>query len=87
MATSATIRNPDAYLAKTVVGYRDDCAAGFSDDFAAKGALWHVALVVYEIADDPAPWIDQLRAIAADYLKSGQIDSTVNSARVKAGRR
>jgi hypothetical protein len=80
------IRDPGAYLAKAVINYRDDCAIGFSDDFAAKAALWQVAVNVYEIADDPGPWIDQLCRIARDYLKPGQIDSTVKSAARKARR-
>jgi hypothetical protein len=81
-----TIRNPDAYLAKAVCNYRDDCVAGFPDEWAAKGALWQIAVNVFEIAVDPAPWIGQLRAIALEYLKPGQVDSTLNSAASK-GRR
>ena len=81
------IRNPERYLAKAVTNYRDDCASGFTDAGEAKRALWQVAVNVLEIAADPAPWLDQLRQIAADHLKPGQIDSTVSSARRKAGRR
>jgi hypothetical protein len=81
------IRNPDAYLAKAVTNYRDDCATGFTDVGQAKRALWQVAVNVYEIAADPAPWISELRAIAAGHLKPGQIDSTVRSAARKAGGR
>jgi len=81
------IRDPDAYLAKAVINFRDDCAIGFSDDFAAKAALWQVAVNVFEIAVDPGPWIDELRAIARDHLKAGQIESTVRSAARRADRR
>jgi hypothetical protein len=81
------IRNPDRYLAKAVTNYRQDCASGFTDVGQAKRALWQVAVNVFEIADDPAPWLDQLRQIAAGHLKPGQIDSTVNSARRRAGSR
>jgi hypothetical protein len=81
------IRNPDAYLARAVTNYRDDCVTGFSDPFAAKVALWQVAVSVYEIAVDPGPWIDELRAIARDHLKAGQIESTVRSAARRADRR
>ena len=80
------IRNPGRYLAKAVINYRDDCAAGFSDEFAAKGALWQVAVSVYEIAADPGPWIDQFRQIARDHLKAGQVESTVKSAARRARR-
>jgi hypothetical protein len=88
-ATVTVIRNPDRYLAKAVTNYRDDCVSGFTDDGEAKRALWQVAVNVYEIANeaDAERWIDQLRRIAADHLKPGQIDSTVRSAARKAGGR
>jgi hypothetical protein len=80
------IRNPDAYLAKAVTNYRDDCVTGFSDAFAAKMALWQVAVSVYEIANDPEPWVGQLREIALAHLKASQIESTVRSAARRARR-
>jgi hypothetical protein len=82
-----SISNPDAYLARAIVNYRDECAPGFPDDYEAKRALWRVAVAVYEIAGDPGPWLDQLREIARHQLKPGQIDSTVKSAARKADRR
>jgi hypothetical protein len=81
------IRNPNAYLAKAVENYRNDCIAGFTDDGAAKRALWQVAVNVYEIAGDPGPWISQLRQIALEHLKPGQVDSSLRSAARKTGRR
>ena len=82
-----SIRNLDRYLAEAVTNYRDDCASGFTDVGQAKRALWQVAVNVYEIGHDPERWIGELRTIAADHLKPGQIDSTLTSARRKAGKR
>jgi hypothetical protein len=84
----STIRNPDRYLVTVVDSYRDDCDQGFSDDWAAKQALWKAAVVVYETADDPEAWLDVLAAVATGVagLKAGQVESTIKSARHKAAR-
>jgi hypothetical protein len=82
-----TIRNVARYLATIVEKYRDDCAAGFPDEWEAKGALWKAAVIVCDVADEPDPWIDELCIIALDVLKASRIETTIHSARRRAGRR
>jgi hypothetical protein len=80
-----TVRNAGNYLTAVVDEYRETCAQGFPDEWAAKQVLWKAAVVVYEVADDAEPWLDELRAIAlVAGLKTGQVESTVKSARRKA---
>jgi hypothetical protein len=79
-----TVRNPDRYLTAVVDEYRETCAAGFPDEWAAKQVLWKAAVVVYEVADDPDPWLDELRAIALDVLKPARVEGTLQSARRRA---
>ena len=82
-----TIRDADRYLAAVVSDYRQTCATGFPDEGEAKRALWKAAVVVCEVADDAEPWLAELRVIAADVLKPSRIESTVRSARRRAGNR
>jgi hypothetical protein len=82
-----TIRNASRYLTAVIGEYGQTCALGFPDEFAAKQALWKAAVVVCEVADDPEPWLDELRAIALDVLKAGRIETTLQSARRRAGGR
>ncbi len=79
------IRNVARYLATIVEKYRDDCAAGFPDEWEAKRALWKAAVIVWDTADDADPWIDELRNIALDVLKASRIETTIQSARRRAG--
>lgn len=79
------IRNIDRYLRAVLDEYRDDCATGFPDEYAAKQALWKAAVIVWEVADDPQPWLDELRNLALDILKASRIEPTIQSARRKAG--
>jgi hypothetical protein len=81
-----TIRNIERYLTAVIAEYRDDCAGGFPDEYAAKTALWKAAVIVWEVASDPAPWIDELRLIALDVLKASRIETTIQSARRRAVR-
>ena len=80
------VRNVDQYLTAVVGDYRETCALGFPDEWAAKQALWKAAVVVCEVADDPEPWLDELRGIALlDVLKASRIETTIQSARRRAG--
>jgi hypothetical protein len=79
-----TVRNVDRYLTAVLDEYRETCAAGFSDEYAAKQALWKAAVIVWEVADDPEPWLDQLRNIALGVLKASRIEPTIYSARRRA---
>ena len=81
-----TIRNVDRYLTAIVDEYRETCAAGFSDEYTAKQALWKAAVIVWEVADDAEPWLDELRNIALDVLKASRIETTIQSARRRAVR-
>jgi hypothetical protein len=81
------VRNVDRYLTAVVDEYRDDCAGGFPDEYEAKRAVWKAAVIVWEVADDAEPWLDELRTIAlVAGLKAGQVESTVKSAKRKAAR-
>jgi hypothetical protein len=80
-----TVRNAGRYLAAVVDEYGQTCALGFSDEWEAKQALWKAAVVVCEVADDPEPWLDELRVIALDVLKASRIETTIQSARRRAG--
>jgi hypothetical protein len=81
------VRNPDAYLCKAVCNFRDDCTAGFSDVFAGKRVLFQVAINIYEIAEDPDPWIGELIDIALGHMKQRHVESAINGAARKVGRR
>jgi hypothetical protein len=74
------IRNPHAYLTKVIDGYRAECAAGFTGEYAARLRLWHAARVVCENADDTAPWLAQLRDLSLGHIRPNQIESTIRSA-------
>jgi len=79
-----TIRNADRYLTAVVSEYRAARTAGFTDEYAAKQALWKAAVIVCEVAGNPEPWLSELRGIAADVLKASRIEATIRSARRKA---
>jgi hypothetical protein len=84
-----SIRNTDRYLSAVLDEFRDDCIEGFANEYEAKKSLWHTAVVVFEVADDPEPWLDELRDIALDAWERGhyrprQIEGTINSARRRA---
>jgi hypothetical protein len=83
----ADVKNVDRYLAAVIAEYRAACAAGFTDEYAAKQALWKTAVVVCEVANSPEPWLSELRGIAADVLKPSRIESTIRSAKRRAGKR
>lgn len=82
-----SVTDADRYLTAVIADYRERCDSGFSDEYAAKGALWKAAVVVLETASDPEPWLDQLRAIARDVsiggkpFKASRIESVIRSAR------
>ena len=82
-----TTRSPDRYLTVVVSDYRAACALGFTDEYAAKQALWKAAVVVCEVAGNPEPWLNELRSIAANVLKASRIESTIRSAKRKVGNR
>ncbi len=77
------IRNLYLYLS-AVVGQFREAVTGSADEFEAKKALWKAAVVIFEVADDPRPWLDQLRMIAVNLIKPNRIESTIRSAERKA---
>ena len=81
-----SVHNPDAYLAKAICNFRDDCTAGFGNVFAGKRALWQVAVNVYEVADDPEPWIGELISIALGCMRQRHVESAISGAARKARR-
>lgn len=84
-----SIKSQDRYLTAVISEFRDDCLNGFTDEYDAKKSLWHTAVVVFEVADDPGPWLDEIRDIALDaftrqHYRPRQIEGTISSARRKA---
>ena len=84
-----SVRNTDRYLSAVIKEFRDDCIEGFANEYDAKKSLWHTAIVVFEVADDQEPWLDEIRDIALDafqrqHYRMRQIEGTINSARKKA---
>lgn len=79
-----SVRNVDKYLDAVVRDCRDDFAAGFANDYEARQRLWKSSVVIWEVADDPEPWLDELRQIALDTIRATQIESTIRSAERKA---
>lgn len=84
-----SIKNTDRYLAAVIEEFRQDCIGGFDNEYKAKRSLWHTAVVVFEVADDPEPYLDEIRGIALDawlrgHYRPRQIEGTINSARRRA---
>lgn len=84
-----SITNTDRYIQAVINEFSGDCINGFDNEYEAKKSLWHTAVVVFEVADDPDPWLDEIREIALDAFLRGhyrprQIEGTINSARRKA---
>lgn len=79
-----TVRNLGRYLRAVIDEYERECAEGFSDEYAAKQSLWRHAVVVFEIADDPDDYVNELRELALDVLKVRRIEQTIQSARRRA---
>lgn len=78
------IRNPSRYLSAVVQEFRDDVADGFANEYEAKRALWKTAIIIFETADNPDPWLDEIRDIALDVIKAQRIAQTISSARKRA---
>jgi hypothetical protein len=80
------VRNPARYLSALVAEYRAECATGFASDYRARLRLWHAALVVFEVSEDPDPWLDRLRDLSLGHIRPSQIETTIRSAERKAAR-
>ena len=78
------VRDAARYLSAVVAEYRAECATGFSNDYDARRKLWHCAVVVFEVAENPEPWLDQLRELSLGHVRPTQIETTIRSAGLKA---
>jgi hypothetical protein len=79
------IRNIRRYLSAVIEEYRKACRDGFANEYEAKKALWHAAIVIFRTADDPEPYLDELRDIALDTgLRPTRIETTIHSAERQA---
>jgi hypothetical protein len=76
--------SPNRYLDAVVREYREDCEAGFPNDFEARKKLWRAAVIVCESADYPEPWLDMLRNLSVGIIKPSGISATIRSAARKA---
>lgn len=78
------IRNPSRYLDAVVEEYREDVISGFPNEYEAKRALWKTAVIIFETADNPDPWLDEIRDIALDVIRPQRIAGTIRSAERRA---
>lgn len=70
----------DRYLNAVIKEYAAEVGGGFTNDFEARKSLWYAAVIVFESAEDPKPWLDMLRNLSVDVIKPGAIANAIRSA-------
>jgi hypothetical protein len=81
-----SIRNQSAYLGAVISDFAGQVTAGFPDEYAAKTALWKAAVTIWEVADDPDVYLDQLRELTLACMRPTRAEATIRSAERRAAR-
>lgn len=76
------IYDPDAYAERVITEFKDDHTGA---DFETRKKLWKSAVVIYEVSQDPEPWIECLRVAAlGNGMRVVDVETTIRSAQRKA---
>jgi len=71
------VYSPDRYLTRAI----DEFASDADATFESRKRLWQMFVLVYELSNDPEPWVDKLLDIAATAgMKQRDIQTTLVSA-------